>query len=171
MRVFDGMRSTIGVVLLGAATLWAAAAMAQSSPTMVTPGDGTGSLGSGKATAKLLTRDELRACLATQAKQKKEREALVQREKALDGEKPEIVAEGDAIKAARETLDRTSEDAIKAFNQRVLDHDARVNDHNKRNRALITDATAWQAASDQWKTQCGDRRYREDDEIAIKRGK
>ena len=126
---------------------------------------------SGKKGGKLLTREELSACMATQAKLKKDREALGQREKPLDREKAEIVAEGESIKAARETLDRTSEEAIQAFNQRVLDNDARVDDYNKRNAALKADATAWQAASDQWKTQCGDRRYREDDEIAIKRGK
>ncbi len=154
--------------LLMAAVCGASAAMAQAT---VSPGDGTSALGSGKRGGKLLTREELRACMATQAKLKRDREALGQREKPLDREKAEIVAEGESIKAARETLDRTSEEAIQAFNQRVLDNDARVDDYNKRNAALKADATAWQAASDQWKTQCGDRRYREDDEIAIKRDK
>ena len=166
------MRTTIRAALLGAATAWAAAALAQAQPArIVTPGDRIGTLGSGQSGGRLLTREELRTCMATQARHKSEREALVQREKALDKEKPDIVAESDAIKAARESLDRTSEEAIRAFNQRVLDSDARIDDYNKRNAALVADATAWQAAFDQWKTQCGDRRYREDDEIAIRRGK
>jgi hypothetical protein len=162
------MGAKIRAALMCAIACCAVAALAQPA---VSPGDGTNALGSGKSRGKLLTRDELRACMATQARHKSERAALTQREKALDKDKAEILAEGEAIAAARDALDRTSEDAIKAFNERVLARDARIDDYNKRNAALVADATAWQAASDQWKTQCGDRRYREDDEIAIKRGK
>jgi len=166
------MGAMIRAALLGMATLWAGAALAQAqAPKMVTPADRIGTLGTGKTGGKLLTREELRACMATQTRHKSEREALSQREKALDKQRVEILAEGEAITAARDTLDRTSEEAIKGFNERVLARDARIDDYNRRNAALVADATAWQAAANQWKTQCGDRRYREDDEIAIQRGK
>jgi hypothetical protein len=129
------------------------------------------SLGSGKSTARVLTRDELRACLATQDQQRGKREALTRTGAELDKEKADIAAEEAAMQSSLATLDHTSEEAVKAYNQRVQDHGARIDAYNQRNAALSTDATAWQTAQDSWTTNCGDRRYREDDEIAIKRGK
>src|SRR5438876_2184531 len=115
------MRRTIQAAVLGAATVWAGAAPVQAQPAkMVTPGDGVATLGSGRSGGKLLTRDELRACMATQARQRSEREALGHREKALDKQKAEILADGEAVQSARDSLDRTSEEAIRAFNERVL---------------------------------------------------
>ena len=62
------MGAMIRAALLVAATLWAGAALAQAqAPKMVTPADRIGTLGTGKTGGKLLTREELRACMATWA--------------------------------------------------------------------------------------------------------
>ena len=161
------MGSTIRLAVVITAACGLTAAIAQPA---VSPGDGTSTLGSGKSRGKLLTREELRACLVAQARQKAERAALVQREQALDRQKAEILVETEAIKAARQTLDRTSEEAVKVFSERAYANDGRIGDFNQSNASLAADAAAWQAHADQWKTQCGDRRYREDDQIDIKRG-
>jgi len=129
------------------------------------------SLGSGKSTGRVLTRDELRACMARQSDQHAKREAIVKTTQELDKEEAAIHAEADAIKGARETLDRTSQAAIDEFNKRLLANDERIDAFNKRKADLATEGTAWQNAQNDWTVNCGDRRYREDDEIAIKRGK
>ena len=129
------------------------------------------SLGSGKSTGRVLTRDELRACMAQQADQRIKRESIVQGSQELDKEEAGIKAETDAINAARQTLDRTSQEAIDGFNKRLLANEERIDAYNKRRAQLAADGNAWQGVQNEWTANCGDRRYREDDEIAIKRGK
>ena len=129
------------------------------------------SLGSGKSTGRVLTRDELRACMARQADQHTKREAIVKSTAELDKEEAGIHAEAEAIKEAREALDRTSQEAIDGFNKRLLANDERIDAFNKRKADLAAEATAWQNVQNDWTVNCGDRRYREDDETAIKRGK
>ena len=58
-----------------------------------------------------------------------------------------------------------------AFNAKVAALDARVADWNQRNAQVNDSAKALEQERMSWISDCGDRRYREDDEIAIRRGK
>jgi chromosome segregation ATPase len=102
---------------------------------------------------------------------------------ATDGGQRLSAAERDALEAERAQLQRDSaqvesdrqalaghEDAVRAFNTRAAAQDRGVDDWNARNGRLAAQLDALQGERDAWATQCADRRYREEDEIAIRRG-
>lgn len=91
---------------------------------------------------------------------------------ALNKEREDIEKERVALEAERAAITAVaSGDSVRAYNAKAVALDARVTSWNERNNkwndaiaALDVDRKAWLAA-------CADRRYREDDEIAIRRGK
>ena len=60
---------------------------------------------------------------------------------------------------------------VAALNARVDAQAKRAADWNARSKALDTEANAYEDNRIDWKLNCGDRRYREDDEKAIRAGK
>lgn len=73
-------------------------------------------------------------------------------------------AEGDAIKG-------TLEADANALNAKVDAQSKRAADWNIRSKAADDAASAYEDQRIDWKLNCGDRRYREDDEKAIRAGK
>jgi hypothetical protein len=206
-----------------------------------TPADGkTRSLGGGgNASGKLLTRDELRACMKRRdalaahradidreraaldaereqigkdnAALKEERDAVNQKTEALTALKPRLEAfklktedwqarntafiEANrtdmGAERARTTLEReqtalrktqqeleterlaltsSAEEAIARFNARATIVDGKATDWNQRNGKLNTLSQTADDDRQAWVSECGNRRYRETDEDAIKRG-
>jgi hypothetical protein len=200
----------------------------------------TGSLGGGAGSGPVMTRDELRACLKTQADLTVRVAAYDAQRAALEKEKAAILAENQKLGAEKGNLQSVA-DSVKQANERGLEMTRRVDDWNERwqafekanrsgpvadrqRRQLIEEQKALQkeqadlkAASsdaaapgagaaaqfnqraeamaartvaynefnkkvakegedlalerDLWASECGNRRYREDDETAIKQGK
>ena len=95
----------------------------------------------------------------------REREA-----RALESERPELAKEQQALDAERAQITTNTEQTVAAYNTRATALDQRVSDWNQRNAALATRASSLNAERDLWAGECADRRYREDDEIAIRRG-
>jgi chromosome segregation ATPase len=91
--------------------------------------------------------------------------------KALQKERKEIEAERVALDAERERLAAASKDIVGSYNERAAALEARVKEWNRRNEELNKAASALEDEREKWVTGCADRRYREDDEIAIKAGK
>lgn len=87
----------------------------------------------------------------------KEREDLGVQQKALDAEKTEFGAK--------------SEVTVRDYNAKAAAVDAQVSGWNQRNEQWNQAGRALEAERSEWVISCADRRYREDDEIAIKRGK
>jgi chromosome segregation ATPase len=87
----------------------------------------------------------------------KEREDLGTLQKALDVEKTEFAARSEAL--------------VRDYNAKAGAVDTQVTSWNQRNEQWNQDARALEADRSEWVISCSDRRYREDDEIAIKRGK
>jgi hypothetical protein len=87
----------------------------------------------------------------------KERDDLGVQQKALETEKTEFAAKSEAV--------------VRDYNAKAAVVDAQVTDWNKRNEQWNQDARALEADRSEWVINCADRRYREDDETAIKRGK
>jgi chromosome segregation ATPase len=88
----------------------------------------------------------------------------------LQREQTALTATQKELEAERVTVTGAAQEAIGAFNTRVAAVEARTTDWNARNGKL-NDTT--QAVTDDrqgWVTECSNRRYREDDETAIKRG-
>jgi chromosome segregation ATPase len=193
----------------------------------------------GKAapSGKMLTRDELRQCMARLDSINKSGKDLEQQRSALDAERAELTKAGDALKSEREEVDRklaavrewesrvrahgqdidafnrrssgladlprdqrevatkeldeerlrlnrsrdaiaadetrlvpVYQDGVKAYNEKAVARDAKVEDWNKRNAALNEVALKQDEARSAWLSECANRPYREEDEIAIKKG-
>jgi chromosome segregation ATPase len=93
----------------------------------------------------------------------RQRAELQREQAALNATQKELEAERVSVTAA-------AQESINAFNTKAGAVEARASDWNARNGKL-NEAT--QTASDDrqsWVTECANRRYREDDETAIKRG-
>lgn len=121
--------------------------------------------------ADLLTRDELRACMAQDARNKAQRKDLVDQRAALDKDQAEIQGEGQALKQALETLDRTSEPAVLAYKARAEAHDQRIDAYNARLQPFNAAGAALREDEQAYARNCSGRPFEERDELAIKRGK
>ena len=84
-------------------------------------------------------------------------EGLRKRQGELNGERDAVLARG--------------EEQVKAFNARAGAVDAKVADWNERNRKLNERGDTLQTEREIWAADCGDKRYREDDEKAVLSGK
>jgi DNA repair exonuclease SbcCD ATPase subunit len=93
----------------------------------------------------------------------RQRRQLINEQKALK-------AENDALDAEREKLGGTGAGAAEA-NARSDALNARTVAWNDRNKALVAEGEKLAQERDLWASECGNRRYREDDETAIRQGK
>lgn len=91
--------------------------------------------------------------------------------KALDVDREAINKVRATLTEEEARLVPAYQDGVRAYNQRALARDAQVNDWNGRNRVLGDAATKNESDRTDWLTECANRPYREDDEIAIKAGK
>ncbi|WP_140635596.1 hypothetical protein [Methylibium rhizosphaerae] len=127
--------------------------------------------GQGKGGGKLLTRNELRECLAQEVRVKAMSEEAVTLQRAIDTDKSEIAKHAEELKLALETLDRTSKEAVDAFNAKGAEQERRIDAYNERLPAFNAKVEAMQGERAAFVTNCADRPYDEGDYFAIKRGK
>lgn len=130
-----------------------------------------GSFGKGKAGGPLLSRAELRDCMARQDQVRGLGTETVAMQAALDQEKAAIAALGAGLKEKMAALDRTNAEAVDAYNLQALDFDKRVDGYNSRTPAFNAKADALKNERDAFAKACENRRFDEKDEIAIKSGK
>ena len=157
-------RTLLILPLLGA--LLSAPAFAADKPTKK-----DASLGAGKASGGYMTRDELRTCLARKDKMKVDDAELQKDEDAMTARKAEIVRSGDELKATLDSVDRSNAEAIAAYNEAVQGRDKQIEDFQTRATAFNARVDAKLATHADFAQGCGNRRYLEEDEIAIKKGK
>lgn len=129
------------------------------------------SLGQGKTTGKLLTRNELRECLAQEVRVKALSDEAVALQSALDADKVEITKRGEELKSALGTLDRTSQDAIDTYKAKGAEQDQRIEAYNAKLPSYNTKVQAMQEERTNFVKNCADRPYDEGDYFAIQRGK
>ena len=89
----------------------------------------------------------------------------------LDREREEMAKEQVTLDADKERLAVEHTPAAAAYNVKFLAASARVTDWNKRNEAWNQTFKANEAERKGWVDACSDRRYREDDEKAIRAGR
>ncbi|HET7863987.1 MAG TPA: hypothetical protein VFL86_06215 [Burkholderiaceae bacterium] len=123
------------------------------------------------APADMLTRDQLRACMAQDTRNKAQRQELADQRAALDKDQADIQGEGQALKQALETLDRTSEPAVLAYKARVEAKYQRIDAYNARVQPFSAAAAALREEELAYIRNCSGRPFEERDELAIKRGK
>lgn len=114
---------------------------------------------------------ELRDCMAQKDKLQKDSDAAVKRKDAIGAEKAEIERQGDALEQEKTTIDRTSADAVAAYNAKIGDRDkmiegyrARAADYNKQAEAVLAFKATYSKA-------CENRRFDQRDLDDLQRKK
>jgi predicted nucleic acid-binding Zn-ribbon protein len=90
--------------------------------------------------------------------------------RSLDRERGELQKQQAELEAERVRIETTSNQAVAAYNDKAKALEARVDSWNQRNAELTARVNAVNNDRETWQSDCAERRYREDDEIAIKRG-
>lgn len=129
------------------------------------------SFGKGKPTGALLTRDELRTCLKTQASIKTDGEALIKEKNELAVQKTELDRVEAELVAERPTVDASKEEAVSAYNDKLAAAKTRSAALRERQLGFNAKVDAYQSSNDGFKRDCVDRPYAELDFFAIQRGK
>ncbi len=102
------------------------------------------------------------------------RTATAEERDEINAERAVLEKEHGALEAERQRLQglqAARTDAVQAFNLKVRALDARVADWNRRNNAYNDANAAIESDRLAWSASCGNRRYREEDELAIRSGK
>lgn len=89
----------------------------------------------------------------------------------INEERVALEVEQKQLEADRAKVEVEMKAAIDAYNAKAGALDARVQDWNGRNAPANEAGKALEAERAAWVSECGGRRYREDDETAIRRGK
>ena len=97
-----------------------------------------------------------------------QREAL-QKELIAEGERLKLASE--RLAAEQDTLVPSLKSAVAAYNLKVESRQAKANEWNLSQQQLADSTQKHDDARGAWLTECANRPYREDDEIAIKQGR
>ncbi|MEP7058670.1 MAG: hypothetical protein ABI809_12955 [Caldimonas sp.] len=129
------------------------------------------SFGKAKPGGLLLTPAQLRACLDQQEQLHTRTAETVKDHAAFSADKVEIERLTAALKEQAVTLDRTSADAVAAYNAQVETRDKLLDKYQGGVPAFNEKAEALKAEQAAFAKACENRRYEENDEIAIRKGK
>ena len=127
--------------------------------------------GGGKGSGAFLTKNQLRDCMAQQAKVKQTSADMQAMQDKLNADKADIGKAGETLKADLEALDRTSPEAVNAYNERAVARDKRSDEYQQQVDQVNGRVDAVRAEREAFSKACENRRYFEDDEIAIRKGK
>lgn len=117
------------------ASLAPAPAWAQTAAKPGSPG-ATKSFGNGKAGGKLLTRDELRACMKMEADMKSGGDTLERDKAELEQQKAALQQDGEALKSAKDEVMRKRQEAGAGFRAKAEAHAQRVQEFNRKTAEL-----------------------------------
>jgi predicted RNase H-like nuclease (RuvC/YqgF family) len=126
--------STALLLALALCCLVTAGQAQTASPARLKAGDGgdkISSLGSAKPGGKLLSREELRACLAQQSELATRKSSIEVQGEKLQAERQALQQADAALKTERDAVDRLGEEAAR-LNKRFQDQSAQVDDFNDR---------------------------------------
>jgi len=130
-----------------------------------------GTFGGGKGSGAFLTRAQLRDCINQQAKIKQQDTEMQVQQDKLNADKAEIGKRGDTLKTQLETLDRTSPDAVSAYNEQAAARDKMIDEYQEQVTQFNARVQSFNTDREAFTKNCSNRRYFEDDEIAIRKGK
>ena len=103
--------------------------------------------------------------------EKSQMRAAEKRKKDMKVERVAIEARGKALVSTRDAQFKMYEAAVAKINSQAKDIEAVINGWNKRNSALADEAATAGEMRDEYAADCANRRFREEDEAAIKKGK
>ncbi|WP_341889928.1 hypothetical protein [Variovorax sp. YR752] len=130
-----------------------------------------GIFGSGKGTGPLLTRVELRECLALKERVGTGSEAAAREREQIEKEKAELMRQGEELKAEFEKIDRDSVEALEQHRDRALARDKAIDAFEVRATEFNDRLAALNAERSTFMKRCDNRRFDQVDEEAIRKGK
>lgn len=130
-----------------------------------------GIFGSGKGTGPLLTRAELRECLALEARVVEGTQEAARERDRLEKEKAELIRKGEVLKGEFEALDKTSMEALQAHRDKELARDKAIDEFDARSAAFNARIGALDADRGSFRQRCDNRRFDQADEAALRKGK
>jgi hypothetical protein len=123
------------------------------------------------AKTPLLTMAQLRECVAQKDKLGKDTDAAVKAKAEVAALKADIDSSGAALAEQANALDRTSEEAVSAYNAKIIERNARVDEYQVKANAYNAQAEAVLALKESYEKSCADRRYDDRDLADILRKK
>ncbi len=130
-----------------------------------------GIFGSGKGAGPLLTRTELRECLALEARVVEGTPVAAREREELEAQKAELTRRSEAIQAERATLDRTKVEDVEAYVARAKANDQAIDEFDARSNAFNTRVATLEADRASFKQRCDNRRFDLVDQEALRRQK
>jgi len=130
-----------------------------------------GVFGSGKGSGPLLTRAELRSCLALRDSVGSGNEAALRERDQIEQQKTALLRDREDIKAALDKLDMANAEAVEQHKARAQAHDQATQGFLSRTDAFNTRVGALEADRASFKQRCDNRRFDQVDEEAIRKGK
>lgn len=128
-------------------------------------------LGGGKGSGPIMSMAQLRSCVAQQSRIQVQNDEMAKAQQQLTTDRTEIDRNSTALKDEMATLDRTNEEAVKAYVAKAQAHDKVIDDYQARVPQFNTQVEALQAQRAVYAKDCEGRRYLEDDYKDIKAGK
>jgi hypothetical protein len=124
-----------------------------------------------KSADAILTPEQLRDCLDKEARTKKVTDAALKTKADVAAAKAAIDRSGNALSEEATTLDRTSEDAVNAYNAKVDDRNRQIEAYEAKVAAYNKEADSAKALNDAYAQTCSNRRYDDRDLSDIQRKK
>jgi hypothetical protein len=119
----------------------------------------------------ILTPEQLRDCLEKQTRRDKATDAALRTKADVAAAKAAIDRSGNALSEEATSLDRTSEDAVNAYNAKVDERNKQIEAYEAKVAAYNKEAESVQALSDAYAQTCSNRRYDDRDLGDIQRKK
>jgi hypothetical protein len=119
----------------------------------------------------LMTRDELRQCMATKERLRVNREETLKTQDRLTKDKEEIDRVGKELQERLVTLDRTNQEAVDKFNVDTAARNDLIDAFKAGTTAFNAKVEVITAEREAYSKACENKRFDEDDEKAIKAGK
>lgn len=120
---------------------------------------------------KILTPAQLRECHAQQTKVRQQDADSLRQRQSLDAEKADIARLAETLQAQLATLDRSNAEAIDAYNEQVQVREKRIDAYQAGVDQYNAKVASLQSDHDALARSCDNKRFLEDDETAIKKGK
>lgn len=119
----------------------------------------------------IMTPAQLKDCLDKQQRRDRATDAAMKTKGEINAEKAAIDKSGTELSDAATTLDKTSEDAVNAFNDKVDERNKQIEAYEAKVAAYNKDAEGVRALGDEYAKSCANRRYDDRDLADIQRKK
>jgi len=121
--------------------------------------------------APILSQAELRECFAQRDRIRAQHDETLRMKEQIGKDKDEIVKLGETLREKLATLDRTSAEAVAAYNAETAARDKQIDTYEASTQAFNAKVDALAAERDSFTKGCENKRFDEADEQAIRRGK